>query len=221
DERESTRLTLGDGGVAPFTIALPAYASTGHHRVDLVAGRNVIGTYRFQVEEFVPDRIKVDMSAKKKDAAPGDELLYAVASNYLFGPPAANLAVETRVRLMPVNFAPKGFESYAFGNSDRKFESRELGTDSAALDAAGVHEFRFAIPAGLEVPSSLEALVTARVQEQGGRGVSAVTHVPVHPVPYYLGIRRRGDPERYPEPGRPVTFEWVAVGRDEKPAASG
>src|SRR5205085_12028394 len=26
DERESTRLTLGDGGVAPFTIALPAYA---------------------------------------------------------------------------------------------------------------------------------------------------------------------------------------------------
>src|SRR5205085_4201501 len=80
DERESTRLTLGDGGVAPFTIALPAYARTGHHRVDLVAGRNVIGTYRFQVEEFVPDRIKVDIRAKKKDAAPGDDLLYAVAS---------------------------------------------------------------------------------------------------------------------------------------------
>ncbi|MCU1230614.1 MAG: hypothetical protein JWO97_3498 [Acidobacteria bacterium] len=221
DERESTRLTIGDGGVAPFTIKLPPYARTGHHRLDVIAGTEVIGTYRFQVEEFVPDRIKVEIRPKTKAASPGDDLIYDVGSNYLFGPPAANLTVETRVRLMPVQFTPTGFESYAFANNDRKFESRELATESGALDAAGAKQFRFAIPAGLQVPSSLEALVVARVQEQGGRGVSAIAHVPVHPVPYYLGIRRGGDPDKYPDPGRAVTFEWVAVGHDEKPSPAG
>jgi uncharacterized protein YfaS (alpha-2-macroglobulin family) len=221
DERESTRLTMADGGVAPFTVKLPPYARTGHHRLDLIAGKQVIGTYRFQVEEFVPDRIKVEIRPAKKDAAPGDDLAYAVAGTYLFGPPAANLAVETRVRLAPSTFSPAGYETYSFANDDRKFDARELANEEGALDAGGTKPFTFVIPEGLQVPSSLDALVVARVQEQGGRGVSAVAHVPVHPYPYYVGVRRSGDPDTYPDPGKPVTCEWVALRHDGKPAAGG
>src|ERR1041385_2773425 len=63
-ERESQRITGGDGGVASFKLDLPAYARTGRHRVDVIAGKDVIGTYNFQVEEFVPDRIKVEIKSK-------------------------------------------------------------------------------------------------------------------------------------------------------------
>lgn len=219
DLRESLRLTIGDGGTAPFTIKLPPYARTGHHRVDFVAGKDVIGSYFFQVEEFVPDRIKVEITPKTKNAAPGEDLVYDVTSAYLFGPPAANLAYESRVRIVPSVFTPKGFESYRFENDDRKFDARELTSESGSLDAHGLAELKTAIPPRMTVASSLDAIVTARVQEQGGRGVSAVAHVPVHPWPVYLGIRKRDD--GYPPVGQPVTFDWVAVAKDGTPAKSG
>lgn len=217
DERESFRLALKDG-IAPFTLKLPPYARTGHHRVDVIAGKDVIGSYFFQVEEFVPDRIKVEIKPKKKDAAPGDDLVVDVSSVYLFGPPAASLAVDTRVRLVPSTFQAEGFEQFSFTNYDRKFDPRELATDSGTLDANGSHEIKAAIPPRMLVPSSLEAIVTTRVQEQGGRGVSAVARVPVHPWTRYVGVRREG--EAYPKPGKPVTFEWVSLSKDGKPMPS-
>src|SRR5207247_4111242 len=95
-ERESFRVSAGDGGVAPFKLELPPYTRTGRHRLDVIAGKEVIGTYSLQVEEFVPDRIKVEIKAKLATAL---SVTYDVNSAYLFGPPAANLAVDSRVRL--------------------------------------------------------------------------------------------------------------------------
>jgi uncharacterized protein YfaS (alpha-2-macroglobulin family) len=221
NERESIRINAGDGGVASFKLALPAYARTGRHRLDVIAGKDVIGTYNFQVEEFVPDRVKVEVKPKKPYAAPGDDLVYDVRSAYLFGPPAANLAVDTRVRLVSSSFRPPGFESFTFGNSERKFDPREIESENGSLDAAGLKEFRVAVPPGLQPPGALEAIIASRVQEQGGRGVAAVAHVPVHPWPVYIGLRRAGDPDVYPDPGKPVQFEWVTVGIDGKETKNG
>jgi uncharacterized protein YfaS (alpha-2-macroglobulin family) len=221
-ERESIKVDAGDGGIASIAIKLPPYARTGRHRLDLIAGTDVIGTYNFQVEEFVPDRIKVEIKAKKPFASPGDDLAYDVISAYLFGPPAAELPVETRVRLVPSTFAPKGFEGYSFTNGERKFDPRELGNDNGSLDEKGLSAFTFAVPKGLQPPGALDAIVTARVQEQGGRGVAAVAHVPVHPWPYYLGVRNsRGEEENAPAPGQSMRFDWVSVGLDGKETKSG
>jgi len=220
-ERESIRVNSGDGGIASFKINLPPYARTGRHRLDVIAGKDVIGTYNFQVEEFVPDRIKVEVKAKTPFASPGNDLVYDVRSAYLFGPPAANLGVETRARLVSSTFDPEGFESFTFTNAERKFDPREIENESGTLDANGAKEFRVAVPAGLQPPGALEAIIASRVQEQGGRGVAAVAHVPVHPWPYYIGVRRAGNANGYPAPNANVPFEWVAVGVDGKPAKSG
>ena len=219
-ERESIRVTTGDGGIASFKIDLPPYARTGRHRLDVIAGKDVIGGYNFQVEEFVPDRIKVEVKPKKPYAAPGEDLTYDVRGAYLFGPPAANLAVDTRARLVSSTFDPKGFEAFTFTNAERKFDAREIESESSTLDANGVKEFKVAIPPGLEPPGALEAIVASRVQENGGRGVAAVAHIPVHPWPYYLGIRRSGNTDAYVTPGSKAEFEWVAVGLDGKPVKS-
>lgn len=220
-ERESLKINATDGGIAPFTLKLPAYARTGHHRLDVIAGSEVIGTYNFQVEEFVPDRIKVEIKATKPFALAGEDLSYDVSSAYLFGPPAAELPVETRVRLVPSYFGAKGFESYTFGNNDRKFDARELANDSGSLDEKGLKNFKIAVPKNLQPPGALEAIVSARVQEQGGRGVAAVAHIPVHPWPYYLGVRRAGSDETAPAVGKPMQFEWVAVSPDGKEMKGG
>jgi uncharacterized protein YfaS (alpha-2-macroglobulin family) len=217
-ELETQRVRIDDRGLATFGLDLPGYALTGHHTLELVVAEKVIGQYRFQVEEFVPDRIGVEIAPPTKRLGPGDELAYEVRGKYLFGPPAANLPVETRVRLVDFTFAPKGYEAFSFRNTERKLDEREVLASQGTLDLDGKATFRVTMPEGAPVPSSLEAMITARVSEQGGRGVAALSRLRVDPYPYYVGLRRLG--EGYPQPGQPIELEYVAVSPDGQEVAS-
>lgn len=218
-ELETQRVRIDDRGLALFGLELPTYALTGHHTLELVVAEKVIGQYRFQVEEFVPDRIGVEIVPPGKRLGPGEELAYEVRSHYLFGPPAANLPVETRVRLVDFTFAPKGYEGFSFRNTERKLDEREVLAAQGTLDLDGKATFRVTMPEGAPVPSSLEAMITARVSEQGGRGVAALSRLRVDPYPYYIGLRRLG--EGYPQPGQEIELEYAAVSPEGQEVASG
>jgi uncharacterized protein YfaS (alpha-2-macroglobulin family) len=231
-ELETKRLMIGDKGFAPFDLSLPAYSLTGPHTLELEVAQKVVGQYRFHVEEFVPDRISVAITPPKEKIGPGQTLNYQVQSSYLFGAPAAGLPVETRVRLADSTFAPKGYEGFTFRNADRKLDDKEVLSTTGKLDDEGGARFKVEMPAGAPVPSSLEAVITARVQEQGGRGVAAMQRLQVHPYPLYIGLRRAGGTggtggnggngeEGFATPGQPASFEYVAVTPEGKEAPSG
>jgi uncharacterized protein YfaS (alpha-2-macroglobulin family) len=213
-ELDSWQVRLDERGQADLEMDLAESAPTGSHSLDLLLGDEVVGSWSFQVEEFVPDRIKVTLDRPADAPAPerGGELGYTVLSNYLFGPPAAGLAYETRVRLEEATFGPEGFETFAFENSERAFERREILETRGNLTAEGTAAVTVPLPTDLDAPSSLRAVVTARVQEQGGRGVSARAAYPVHPWPRYVGLRRAGD--GWAEPGKDETFELAVVAPD-------
>ncbi len=217
-ELEERRLTLDRAGAAEISFDLPLYTRTGHHSLQLKAGEKTIGSYAFQVEEFVPDRIKVAITAGTT-ANPGDPLVGEVASSYLFGPPAAELAVETRVRLGDTSFSAPGYEGWSFRNADREFDEREIFFEEAVLDGEGRHGFSATLPPGLAVPSSLEAVITARVMEAGGRGVAARQRVTVHPWPWYVGLHRQA--EGYARPGEETVIDYAAVMPDGSAAQAG
>ena len=208
-ERSLFRLETDRDGLAEFRLDIPAYARTGHHKLELVVAEAVVGNYPFQVEEFVPDRIKVEVSTAKEEHGVDEEMLCEVAGSYLFGTPADGLAVESRVWLRPTVFASRKYPEFVFHNPSRKLELREEFAEKDRLDDAGKRAFTVNLPSGLKVPSSLEAVITARVQEQGGRGVTALKRVGIHPYPYYVGLRRMQD--SHAEPGRQVRLEYVAV----------
>lgn len=205
EPRGSIRLTPDASGIASYEVALPSYTRTGGHSLSLHAGDTVIGSTTFNVEEFVPDRIKVEIQTPKEVTS--GPLKFAVTSAYLFGAPASSLAVETKVRLEPSPFTAEGYEEFSFAASSRKFDPRELASESGKLDDDGRKEVVVAVPEKLAVPSSLDAIITSRVQEQGGRGVAAITRVPVHPYPYYVGVREL----RHPGNSAHRRFEWVAL----------
>lgn len=207
-------VSTGPRGLAPFELDVPDYAVTGAHSLQMEVGGQTVGTYRFQVEEFVPDRIRVEVRRPPEAPArvgPGEELAFRVSSQYLFGPPAAELPVEARVRLVDATFAPAGFLGYVFRNVDRQVDDREILVEEGRLDDQGAATFRTTLPAGAQVPSTLDAVITARVREAGGRGVAARSVRRVDPYPYYLGLK---PPEGYADPGEPVELAWVAVAPD-------
>ena len=198
--------------------ALPAQSLTGAYTLELVAGETVIGQYRFQVEEFVPDRISVTVATPTEAAGPGDSLPFSVTGRYLFGAPAGDLPVEAKARLVKAAFAPKGYEAYAFGDPERSFEDQEIMQETAALDGEGKAAFTASLPDGLSPPAALEAIFTARVREGGGRGVTGLTRMPVHVYPAYPGLKRlKSDAAT---PGKPMTFDFVLVAPDGKLSSS-
>ncbi|MEE9561749.1 MAG: MG2 domain-containing protein, partial [Thermoanaerobaculia bacterium] len=153
NEVETQTAQIDARGLSPFELELPAYALTGSHTLELEVAERIIGRYRFQVEEFIPDRIRVEIASESETVGPGDELAFDVVSHYLFGPPAAGLPVESRVRLVKSLFSAPGFEAYTFHNSQRDFSDREIQSFDGSLDEHGKQSFAVKIPAGLEVPS--------------------------------------------------------------------
>ncbi|MEK6224556.1 MAG: MG2 domain-containing protein, partial [Thermodesulfobacteriales bacterium] len=194
-------------GILSFETPLPDFAATGNYVLEILIGDSLIGQYDFQVEEFIPDRIKVKTNPENDVVQIGQQLSYEVSSSYLFGPPASNLAVETSVDLVERPFLPESYKGYVFTNEDRKFKSREIFKQDGKLNQEGSTSFSLDIPDGLRPPSSLQAQITARVQETGGRGVTSKRMVNVDPYPYYLGIKEV-EPDKYAEPGQEVEFEF-------------
>ncbi len=208
-------------GLAEFSFAMPEYALTGGYKAELLLAGEIIGTYEFKVEEFLPDRIKVEIAADTQDAAPGQELGFTVSSNYLFGPPSAGMNVEATVRLEAAPFAPAGYEGYAFGDPDRKFDDQEIFTSGSEqmLDDNGRRSFSTQIPKGLQPPAALLAVVSARVRERGGRGVNARQRIPSHAYQRYPGLKKLSD--RGVEPGQKFELDYVVLSPQGKPTPSG
>jgi len=205
-------------GLASFSLDIPDWSLTGRYSLQTLSGGRVIGAYSYQVEEFVPDRIAVEIAGAPAQAGPGQRLGFDIASRYLFGPPAANLSVTAKARLVAAGFAPKGFEAYTFGITGQNFEPLPLLSVEQRLNAEGRASFEAEIPSGLTPPLALTAELTGRVREQGGRGVTARSRVPVHVYSRYPGIRRPDSLEL--EPRKPAAFEFVTVTPDGKPTTA-
>ena len=218
-ERVTQQIEADETGLAEYSLELPAYERTGTHRLELRVATGRVGSREIQVEEFVPDRIEVEIETGERAPGPGDALAFDVRSDYLFGAPAAGLAVDARVRLEPTPFRPDGYAGFRFANDERRFDALDVFRRQAKLDEAGRIRLETELPQGLLPASSLTAVITARVQEQGGRGVSARRRLAVHPFPYYVGLRRAGD--GHAEPNEAIRFEYVAVSKDGDETKSG
>ena len=219
-ERANLTLEMPEAGLAEFRIQTEPYERTGNHQLHLKLADRVVGTYRFQLEEFVPDRIKVEidnLSAEGLEGGP--ELVFDVQASYLFGAPAAALPAEIRVFLEPSPYAAAEYPGFTFGNSEREFSRRRITDLSEALNDQGQGHFQVTVPRGLRPPSALSAVITARVQEQGGRGVTATRRHPLHVYANYLGLKRAGS--GYAEPGQESSFEYISLDSERQARPTG
>jgi uncharacterized protein YfaS (alpha-2-macroglobulin family) len=202
-------LRPGPGGVAEFAYELPDFALTGEYAFRLAVGTETVGTYRVHVEEFLPDRITVEVDPEREAFSLGQELPFRVAARYFFGPPAADSPVEARLTLEAAPFAPQGYEAFVFGDPEADFQPIEVFSRQQTLSEAGEASFAPELPTRLSPPAMLRASITARVSERGGRGVTARDAVPVHAYPAYVGLER---PARQGfERGEEIVLDVVAV----------
>ncbi len=65
--------TLNPQGSFELSFDLPGYAQTGEYITEVYSGpKQLLGSYRFSVEDFVPDKIRVNLSSDDKIKYPGE-----------------------------------------------------------------------------------------------------------------------------------------------------
>ncbi|MBU0984891.1 MAG: hypothetical protein KKA42_13545, partial [candidate division Zixibacteria bacterium] len=197
-------------------LILPDYARTGKYTLRAHIGDDYqIGSASFQVEDFMPDRIKVEINPADSVYRAGDTMKAEVRSRFLFGPPTAGYLVTGSVTLEDHRISPPGYAGYSFADPDRTFAPVQAPLSEGSLDTDGLLQLRYPIAHKYRPPAALSLLVSAGVSEPGGRMVNAYRRLLVHPYPKYLGIKPVVP--TWATPGQPVTVDLTALNTEYRP----
>lgn len=198
------------GGFA-LDMPLTRNASTGTWRVTAHIDPEgpAVGTATFLVEDYVPQRIAVQVSSPAEEAVAGETIAATVQADFLYGAPAANLMIEGGVTVRAAD-GIDGFDGYAFGLDAEPFTPRTSPLfDLPRTGPTGSADLSIPIPDVSDATQALEARVAVRVREPGGRQVEDTLTLPVLTGNPTIGIRPNFD-ERVQE-GTTATFSVIAL----------
>jgi len=210
---------LSEFGTADTDIYMPDYALTGEYTVNVLlpGSDEIIGSCKFNVEEFMPDRIKVEVAIPDKRFNVSEVLPINVLAEHFFGAAATERLIEATCDLLPVNFKPDGYSDFVFGDETQEFSKRALHVGEKKSDAQGKANFELKIPEGIMPPSALSASISAVVKELGGRAVTSRAERFVDAYPYYIGIRKTTEGYAYVD--EETDFDYIAVSPEGKKIA--
>ncbi len=194
DGVEQKRALLPDQGAGgrSFTLGLLDRAMTGTWRVKAFADPKgvAVGETTFLVEDFVPDRMELTLSSPGKSIKPSGSAKLNVSGRYLYGAPAAGLALEGEIIVRPRSGDLEGFPGYVFGLADEKvtpvrrplFDLPKTGKDGNA-------EVNVPLPPLPQSTRLMAAEISMRLREPGGQAVQKRITLPVTTTAPMIGIR--------------------------------
>ncbi len=208
--REVRKLAVqtNDVGMLSFDLPFADFATTGAWRVQLEVAEREVGSVALQVEEFVPERMAVDLAVEEGATGDGwllgEEIPVDADARWLFGGSAAGSRVELSCTLRARPFRPGGGDadassgrwSYGLAFVDQQAPpDLDLGLVEDRLDDEGHSTLRCPAPGpGGATLGAAELVARAAVFEgDSGRATRQVASAPVHPARHYIGLRTDRD----------------------------
>jgi alpha-2-macroglobulin len=205
-------------GYLQKTIQLPQDAQTGTWTLEFradPAAKVADHTMKIQVEEFLPERMKLDLKSEQATLKVGDEFVIDVKGDYLYGAPAAGNRVLTTVATERARIPfPKEWPGVEYGDfDDDKLKKRDEIADSVLDD-----EGRVAITVPMQEtkpasPLNIRAMVS--LLESGGRPVVRTIERTLWPMDKMIGVRPLWS-GKFIREGTPAEFEVIRTTRDAK-----
>lgn len=212
-------LQTNAAGVVTKDVTFGDFAETGRYVVTMLAGTKPLGSYGFNVEEFVPERMKVDVSIKPKAVHASEAVPVDVTARYLFGGSASGGRFEVACDLVPSTFRPTSLKEYEFGvwHPDNKApRPLNVGKAQGTLGEEGTGSVScppIEKGGGLAGPAKL--IARASVFESGsGRTTVNETTVPIHSERFYVGLKSSAQSVSL---GKPFRVQGVVVGWEGQP----
>ena len=177
-------------GAVPLDHTLADSAITGdwHFALRVPGGGSTVGGTTVQVEDFVPPRIEVSAGAPEAISVHGDVPI-TVAARFLYGAPAAGLAIAGRVRVEvdPEPFA--AWSGYRFGLAGAPPVAARADLPEARTGEDGTADLSLALPAVPDSTHPLRVRIEVAVLERGGRPTGKSLVRPLRDGRSRIGIR--------------------------------
>ncbi|PZP51961.1 MAG: hypothetical protein DI598_01865 [Pseudopedobacter saltans] len=182
------KLMLNEQGSTEAAFEIPKSGLTGVYTLQAYSGNDVLlNSYDFNIEDFVPDRIKSTLQLNKQDFGIGETVQSIIRADNLFGTPAANRNVEWELNLDKEAFRPKGYDDYNFNvvkNFDFKSVLRNTKSDNTGLINLG-----YTIPNDIAATGLLKGNIHSTVFDETGRPVHRFAQFKVWTQPVFVGIK--------------------------------
>lgn len=213
-EASRHRFENSNAGGIEWTYDVPRGASRGQWRAAVALdGAGEISSTSFSVEDFVPQRIKVELGEDTSPVKADEVRDVDVDARFLYGAPGAGLVVQSRLRVTRDPSPFDDFDGFEFGAHDQTFRERLITLPDQVTDGAGRTTLRLnPRNAGDDSNHPLRLTTVVDVLEPGGRAVSESTRIPYRPQELYLGIKKNFD-YRAPR-GEAASFEVAAINAD-------
>ncbi|WP_095078246.1 alpha-2-macroglobulin [Pseudomonas sp. Irchel s3h17] len=196
-------------GLYQYQLQLAAEAPTGRWQLVFDLGDGKPQLYEFLVEDFLPERLALDLKGSDVPIKPADTAEVAVNGRYLYGAPAAGNRLSGQVYVRPLREAVKSLPGYQFGSVTEEELSQDLELEETALDEDG--EVLISLDSKwAEVKSPLQLIVQASLQESGGRPITRRVVQPVWPADHMPGLRALFDGAET-DGDVPVEFELLVA----------
>ncbi|WP_237154091.1 alpha-2-macroglobulin family protein [Oryzibacter oryziterrae] len=222
DGNEFLRRVVDDQGAGGRSLSfdLPGEAQRGTWRVAAYTdpkGESIAET-SWRVEDFQPERIDFTVKTDAKVLHSGESVDATLKADWLYGSPAANLAIEGEVYVTPAESIPTA-PGYRFGLADDEFTpiAENVQSDGTAED--GTATVTLVTPDVSETTRPLQAAVHIRVLDTNGRPVERRMTMPVSDGRTRIGIKPQFADNMVDENGN-ARFDVMALDGDNNPTAA-
>ncbi|HNE39520.1 alpha-2-macroglobulin [Accumulibacter sp.] len=205
-------------------IELPPDAATGSWNLELRANpaARLAGTsMQFGVEEFLPERMKLDLASPAERLTGEADWRIDVAGRYLYGAPASGnrlLGVVTSERNR--NPLAQKLPGFVFGDADEDNEKARSEMPEQQLDEQGKAKLAVSLEQVAKRRSPYTVRTTVSLLESGGRPVVRSIERVFWPAPVLVGVRPMFI-GAYAREGAPADFEVVRSDSSAALKASG
>ena len=183
--------------------------------------REPLGSTSFKVQEFEPDRMKIQLDLSDKPAEgwlKPDEVKPRATVAHLFGEPASGRRVEAEMSLTAALPAFARYSDYRFQVGESLDEPFHESIPATVTDDKGIATLRPDL--GRFTGRAYRLSILARAFEaEGGRNVSAQHSAIVSNAAYLVGIKPDGDPA-FVKRGSMRQAHWLAVNQQLNPVAT-
>lgn len=183
-----TVVSQPENGLYRLNYPLDINAPTGLWHVRANTGDNLLRSWDFHVEDFMPERMALNLTAQKTPLAPADEVKFSVVGYYLYGAPANGNTLQGQLFLRLLRDAVAALPGFQFGNIAEENLSRSLDEVQLTLDKGGRGEVS-AASQWQEAHSPLQVILQASLLESGGRPVTRRVEQAIWPADTLPGIR--------------------------------
>lgn len=215
-----SRIEPGALGYFKFEKTIPVDAPTGRWRVEFrtdPASKEAVEGMTLRIEEFLPERMKLDLATPDAVLKPGQPLRLEAIGAYLYGAPAADNRFTAKLAVAIEQHPLEQMPGWFFGDPTLELPKEAKDVVDAKLDAKGRLKQDIALPAEVKPVSPVAVVVSGSLYETGGRSVDRSLKRVMWPAEALVGVRPLFDDEEGSVANGRARFELMRVGSDGKP----